>query len=75
MSWRAVWAAEVKNLMNLEDLLEKLVAANVGDTIADADGNPFAVLRGRNGCRYVQVPVPFRCTHNRRRATTTWHSY
>jgi len=39
----------------LEDLLEKLLLAEVGETIEDADGNPYVVYRAGNGCRFVRL--------------------
>ena len=41
--------------MILEDLLEKLLLADVGETIVDLDGKGYVVYRARNGCRFVRL--------------------
>lgn len=39
----------------LEDLLEKLLHAQVGQTIEDRHGKRYVVMRARNGCRFVRL--------------------
>jgi len=41
--------------MSLEDLLERLLSAEVGETIDDLDGKAYKVLQGRNGCRFIRL--------------------
>ena len=41
--------------MILEDLLDRMLSAKVGDTVEDSNGNRFVVHLARNGCRFVRL--------------------